>query len=179
MLQPLLTCGTAHTSTSEIALFQKGLRGQAKPIPRRLNVRINGWYHDDCIRFYIQSIVQTAWKKLTCGEIWFDLLILAIQAVHLIVTEAVCMQTHPSLTAKTIASATWHTHTQNTVWERRLWSCTRLICECLFDLRSQHISSLRSPQSSMPSQVWLRDTHLVFTHLKPHSSPGTPERAKV
>lgn len=65
--------------------------------------------------------------------------------------------------------------TENTLWERRLWNCTKPIYKCVFDLLLQHISSLRSPQSSIPSQVWLIDTHLVFTHLKPHSSSETPE----
>lgn len=39
----------------------------------------------------------------------------------------------------------------------------------------QHISSLRSPQSSTPSQVWSRDTRLPLTQTKRLSSS---ERAK-
>lgn len=40
---------------------------------------------------------------------------------------------------------------------------------CVFGLPLQHISSLLSPQSSIPLQVWFRDTHFVFAHVKPHS----------
>ncbi|TNN32333.1 hypothetical protein EYF80_057508 [Liparis tanakae] len=32
-----------------------------------------------------------------------------------------------------------------------------------------HISSLRSPQSSTPLQVWFLETHFLLTHLKPQS----------
>lgn len=39
----------------------------------------------------------------------------------------------------------------------------------VFGLPLQHISSLRSPQSSIPLQVWFRDTHFMFAHVKAHS----------
>lgn len=53
--------------------------------------------------------------------------------------------------------------------EQVTWS---FLCHCLL---LQHISSLRSPQSSTPSHVTFRETHLSLAHLKPHSSP---ERTK-
>lgn len=59
-------------------------------------------------------------------------------------------------------------------------SYTEVVCEGLLDLLLQHISSLRSPQSSTPSQVCSKDTHLLLTHLKPpHCSPGTADEAEV
>jgi len=40
------------------------------------------------------------------------------------------------------------------------------VCVCLL---LQHISSLWSPQSSTPLQVWSSETHFVLAHLKPQS----------
>lgn len=138
---------------------------------------MNGWYHDDCIHLCVQSVVQAAQKKNSLVEKfvgWIFSSSPSRQSIWLSLRLSICKHT-PVLQRKLLPLQPG-TQTEHSVREE---TCSMLICECLFDLLLQHISSLRSPQSSMPSQVLLRGTHFVFTHLKPHSSPEKPEKAEV
>lgn len=183
MLQPLLTCGTTHTSKSEMIRFQKGPDAQVKAISGLLNVRITEWFHDDCILFYIQSIVTSTLKKLTCREGWFNLLILAIQTVHLIVTEAVWMQTHPSLTAKTIASATWDTHITQCEREDSEIAQSSFVSVRLIYARSTsrhfgHHSRQRRHKSGWETHTWCSHTWNHILHLEQQRGPTFKEKGK-
>lgn len=123
-------------------------------------------------------------KKLTCGEIWFNLLILAIQTVHLIVNEAVCMQTHPGLTAKTIASATWHT--RRTQCERGDFEAAQslFVSVCLIYVRStsRHFgphSRQRRHKSGWGTHTWCSHTWNHILHLEHQRGPRFKEKGKT
>lgn len=139
------------------------------------NQRVISWWLHPFV--YTVSCPGCTEKELTCGEICgLNLLILAIQTVNLIVIEAVHMQTHPSLTAKTIASATWHP--RRTQCERGdfeaaqcLFVSVCLIYSCSTSRRFGPHSRQCRHKSCWGAHIWCLHTWNHILHLEHQRRP--------